>query len=107
MKKLMIMVLAVWAGVCGMAQEIGPLSLDGKIVGEYLTMEMVFSVKGLKANVPLDVLNGDLALLEEQLPKGVTPRSRGEQLQAKLQGWLLAEGDQRRCTLALCPESAF
>jgi hypothetical protein len=86
MKKLMIGLLAVWAGVCGMAQEIGPLSLDGKIVGEYLTMEMIFSVKGLKANVPLDVLSGDLALLEEQLPKGVTLEVEGNSYKLSFKG---------------------
>ena len=86
MKKLMMLVLGVWAGVSGMAQEIGPLALDGKIVGEYLTMEMVFSIKGLKANMPLDVLSGDLALLEEQLPKGVTLEVEGSSYKLSFKG---------------------
>ena len=98
MKKLMMLVLGVWAGFCSMAQEIGPLSLDGKIVGEYLTMEMIFSVKGLKANVPLDVLSGDLALLEEQLPKGVTLEVEGNSYKLCFKGgfWQKeASGDVR------------
>ena len=49
MKKLITIVVAMWAGMCGWAQEIQTLALDGKIAGEYLTVEMKLSIKGLKA----------------------------------------------------------
>lgn len=86
MKKLMMWVVALWAGVHAVAQEIGPLSLEGKIVGEYLTMEMSFSVKDLKDNVPLDVLTADMALLEEQLPKGVEVEVEGSTYRLRFKG---------------------
>ena len=78
MKKLMMLVCAMWAGLNGFAQEIDALTLDGKIAGEYLTMEMKFSVKGLKADQPFRVLSGNFALLEEKLPTGVSLEVDGE-----------------------------
>ena len=83
MKKLIAVVVAMWAGMCGWAQEIQTLALDGKIVGDYLTVEMKLSVKGLKADTPLTVLTGELALLEETLPSGVSIEVNGDQYQLR------------------------
>ena len=73
--KLMVLMFA--AGVAG-AQELGPLSLEGKIVGDHLTMEMKFRVNDLKAGEPLTVLDGSVALLDYTLPSGVTVEPAGK-----------------------------
>jgi len=72
MKRFFVSLFAVWFGAVAGAQEIGPMTLEGKIVGDLLTMEMRFAVKGLRADEPLMVLDGHIAVLEDALPPGVT-----------------------------------
>lgn len=72
MKRYLIALLALLIRVAGEAQEIGPLALEGRIAGEHLTMEMRFAVKDLAAGAPLSVLDGNVAVLECDLPAGVS-----------------------------------
>ena len=95
--------IAVLAG----AQEIGPLTLEGRIAGDHLTMEMRFAVKGLAAGVPLSVLEGGVAVLEDTLPPGVTLEPEGERHRLVFKGGLWnqkADGDVR-ITFALLERS--
>ncbi len=86
MKRCITFMLALLTASFAAAQEIGPMTLEGLIAGDHLTMEMRFDVKDLKAGEPLTVLDGSVALLDYTLPDGVTVEPDGTKHQLLFKG---------------------
>ncbi|MEI7902803.1 MAG: hypothetical protein WCK89_21355 [bacterium] len=103
MKRFTTLLLTAWTGMFAGAQEIGPLTLEGKIAGEHMTLEMHFAVKALKAQEPLTVLDGSVAVLEDELPTGVTLEPEGSKHRLVFKGgfWRRQTGGDVRIRFAL------